>query len=150
MNQRLIWNINDVGDPLLNGDDGIKVLGKKSNFIFEYVGDQDFASLYPSILRAYNLDPVSQVGKFFLIDKHIKENLITNFGYAGLFESSKNESGSQESTDDFDISRGTNDMGPTLIDSLESKNWAKIGSKFFDLPSAEDMIKEIQAMKKEN
>ena len=51
--------------------------------------DEDFSSLYPSIIRAYNLDKNSQVGKFFLIDDHIKQRLLEDFGYEGLFAVSK-------------------------------------------------------------
>lgn len=62
-------NIIDVGDPALNdfcGIDGPN--GKPSMFIFEHVFDEDFSSLYPSIIQAYNLDKNTQIGKFFLID----------------------------------------------------------------------------------
>ena len=130
-----------VGDPNLNDKCGIKTIsGKNSMFLFENVFDEDFSALYPSIIRAYNLDKNTQVGKFFLIDSHIKDKLISEFGYDGLFESSKNDEGEGDLT--------SNDIGPTLVDSLTSRNWSRIGEKFFDLPSTAQMINELKLMKK--
>ena len=105
-------------------------------FIYENVFDQDFSSLYPSIIRAYNLDKNTQIGKFFLLDAHIKNKLIEDFGYDGLFAVSKN--------DEADGAEATSDVGPTLVDSLTSHNWGRIGEKYFDLPSTVDMIKELK------
>lgn len=125
-----------VGDPNLNDYCGIKLIGgKRSMFLFENVFDEDFSSLYPSIIRAYNLDRNTQVGKFFLLDNHIKEKLIDNFDYDGLFPVSKNEEATGE--------ENYTDIGPTLVDSLISHDWVKIGEKYFDLPSTTDMINEL-------
>lgn len=126
-----------VGDPNLNGYDGIKdASNHPSMFIYENVFDQDFSSLYPSIIRAYNLDKNTQIGKFFLLDAHIKNKLIEDFGYDGLFAVSKN--------DEAEGAEATSDVGPTLVDSLTSQNWGRIGEKYFDLPSTVDMIKELK------
>lgn len=95
----------------------------------------------PSIIRAYNLDKNSQIGKFFLIDEHIKQKLIEEYGYDGLFAVSKNE----EADADGDVS--SSDLGPTLIDSLVSHNWSRIGEKYFDLKTTTEMIKELKEMK---
>lgn len=128
-----------VADPLLNDYCGVKdASGKRSMFIYKNVFDEDFSSLYPSIIRAYNLDKNTQIGKYFLIDEHIKRKLIDEYGYDGLFSMSKNEEGSS------DNDSSVNDLGPTLVDSLESQNWERIGEKYFDLPSVEDMIKELK------
>lgn len=128
-----------VGDPNLNDYCGIKdSAGKKSMFIYEHVFDEDFSSLYPSIIRAYCLSPNTQVGKFYLLDSHIKNKLISEFGYDGLFAVSKNE----EATADGETS--VDDIGPTLVDSLESQDWGRIGQKYFDLPSASEVIKHFK------
>jgi len=133
-----------VGDPHLNDYCGIKdASGTPSMFLFENVFDEDFSSLYPSIIRAYNLDKNTQIGKFFLIDDTIKKNLIENFGYDGLFAVSKNEEG------DADGTVQTSDLGPTLVDSLISHDWNKIGQKYFNLPSTTDMINELKNKKEE-
>jgi hypothetical protein len=124
-----------VGDPNLNLPEGIEINGHQSKYIFENVFDQDFSALYPSI-RALNLDPSTLLGKFFWIDKEIKDKLIENFQYDGLFSSSKNEESEKVGE--------TDDLGPTFTDSLLSRNWSKIGEKFFLLPSAEELIKKIK------
>ena len=95
----------------------------------------------PSIIRALNLSAPTQIGKFFLIDEHIKQRLLEDYGYEGLFAVSKNE----EAEADGNIS--ASDMGPTLIDSLISHNWSRIGEKYFDLKSTSEMIRELKEMK---
>lgn len=132
-----------VADPEMNLNTGIDLFGngKLSKYIFEHVFDEDFSSLYPSIIRAFNLDKNAQAGKFFLLDDEIKSNLINNFGYDGLFTVSKND----EANASGEVS--TSDIGPTLVDSLVSHDYNKIGKKYFNLPSTEDMIKELTAKK---
>ena len=127
----------------MNLNTGIDLFGngKLSKYIFEHVFDEDFSSLYPSIIRAFNLDKNAQAGKFFLLDDEIKSNLINNFGYDGLFTVSKND----EANASGEVS--TSDIGPTLVDSLVSHDYNKIGKKYFNLPSTEDMIKELTAKK---
>lgn len=132
-----------VGDPNLNDYCGIDFFGKPSMFIYENVFDEDFSSLYPSIIRAFNLDKNTQQGKFFWFDDLIQKNLLEKYGYDGLFAVSKNE----EATADSDIS--TADLGTTLTDSLTSHDWNAIGKKFFDLPGTEDLLNELKSMKKE-
>jgi DNA polymerase elongation subunit (family B) len=131
-----------VADPNMNlPDNGIVLNGKSSKFLFEYLADFDFSSLFPSIIRAYNLDKNTQVGKFYLIDQHIKEKLLSEYDYEGLFAISKNEEADAESDGT------TDDLGPTLIDSLISFDMSKIGKKYFDLPSTEDLIEIIEKEK---
>jgi DNA polymerase elongation subunit (family B) len=130
-----------VGDPLLNKPCGIlDSSGKPSKYVFENVFDEDFSSLYPSIIMAYSLSPNGQVGKFFFLDDDIKNKLISQYDYDGLFLLSKNEEGS--------IEENKTDLGPTLVDSLISHNWSRIGEKFFDLPSTEEMITDLKSKKK--
>lgn len=125
-----------VGDPNLNEKCGIKIIGnKESMFIFENVFDEDFSSLYPSILRAFNLDKNTQIGKFFWVDNKIKDKLYSEFDYDGLFSISKAEEAEGQ--------RSNIDLGPSLVDSLESQNWSRIGEKYFSLPSTENMIEEL-------
>ena len=111
--------------------------GKLSKYVYEHVFDEDFSSLYPSIIRAYNLDKNSQIGKFFLVDEHIKNKLLEKYDYDGLFSASTNDEGTSSGE------ASTSDLGPTLVDSLVSRDWNKIGAKYFDLPSTEEMINEL-------
>jgi hypothetical protein len=131
-----------VADPNQNlPDNGIMLNGKKSNFLFENVFDEDFDSLYPSIIRAYNLDKNTQVGKFFLVDDHIKQKLLNDYDYDDLFPVSKNEAAAEGDGT-------TPDLGPTLVDSIMSFDFTRIGEKYFDLPSTEELIEEIEKNKK--
>jgi DNA polymerase elongation subunit (family B) len=131
-----------VLDPNKNlPDNGMVLNGKPSKFLFENVFDMDFSSLYPSIIRAYNLDKNTQIGKFFLIDEHIKNKLIKDFDYEGLLAQSKNieaDEGSDGTSDD---------LGTSLIDSLTSFNFSRIGQKYFDLPSTEELVRKIENKK---
>jgi DNA polymerase elongation subunit (family B) len=129
-------HIDNVGgfvlDPNLNlPDNGVVLNGKPSKFLFESVFDVDFSSLYPSIIMAYNLDNTTQVGKFFLNDDHIKDNLVSKHGY------------------DFSTQEDINneDLGPTFIDSLQSFDVSRIGEKYMDLPSTEDLVAKIEKIK---
>lgn len=131
-----------VADPNQNlPDNGIILNGRRSNFLFEKVFDMDFSALYPSIIRAYNLDKNTQIGKFFLVDKEIKEKLIMNFGYENLFVQSKNieaEEGAEANTDD---------LAPLLVDSIISSDYNRLGEKFFNLPSTKELIEKIEKLK---
>lgn len=131
-----------VADPNQNlPDNGIILNGRRSNFLFEKVFDMDFSALYPSIIRAYNLDKNTQIGKFFLVDKEIKEKLIMNFGYENLFVQSKNieaEEGAEANTDD---------LAPLLVDSIISSDYSRLGEKFFNLPSTKELIEKIEKLK---
>ena len=132
-----------VADPNLNlPDNGMVLNGKPSKYIFENVFDEDFASLYPSIIRAFNLDKNTQIGKFFLADNEIKEKLVNEFGYSGLFAQSANSDAEDGALE------GTNDLGPTLVDSIMSFDFARIGEKYFNLPSTDDLVKIIEERKK--
>jgi len=90
-----------------------------------------------------NLDPTTEVGKFFWIDPEIKNRLINDYDYNGLFAASKNEDAESDITD-----AGTNDIALSLVDSLHSQNWSRIGEKFFKLPSTEQLIEKLKNNKK--
>lgn len=129
-----------VQNPALNLPEGVKDFsGKPSDKIFEYVCDFDFSSLYPSILLAFNLDSTTEIGRFFLIDDHIKNKLVSEYGYADLFDTSKNEK-----ADKGALSEDNTDLGPTFVDSLQSQDWDKVGIKYFDLPSTEELIEKLR------
>jgi DNA polymerase elongation subunit (family B) len=129
-----------VADPLKNENLGIKTVSKKpSQFIFEWVFDEDLSALYPSIIRSFNLDKQTQIGKFFLLDDEIKSRLIDEYGYDGLFSLSKNEEAEGKSAEEV-----VSDLGPTITDSLMSRNWSRIGEKYFMLPSTEELLIELK------
>jgi hypothetical protein len=160
-----------VSDPLLNDFVGMEIFsGKKSRFLYEWVCDQDFSSLYPSIIRAYNLDSLHIKGKFYCIDDETKQKLKDKYDCADMFYLSTKDADSQASEDDEDdddddssdsdelsdddIITGksskkveTDDLGPVLADTIMSQDWSMLGEMFFDLPSTEQIINKLKSKK---
>ena len=137
-----------VSDPNLNDNVGMEVIkGKPSKFLFENVCDEDFSSLYPSIIRALNLDALNIIGKFYIIDDDINKKLKEN-GFSPLFKiPTKNKKEEEDDDDDFDsdtkVVEETNDSSIILSDILSSRDFVKLGEMYFDLPSSEEVIKKI-------
>lgn len=52
-----------VADPLLNGYNGIDINGAFSKFVYEFAIDFDYSALYPSNIRAFNIDATTQYGR---------------------------------------------------------------------------------------
>lgn len=143
-----------VSDPTLNDKVGVEIFkGKPSKYMFELVCDEDFSSLYPSIIRTWNLDSTNISGKFYCIDDSIKKKLKEEYGCDGMFDLSIKDEGNDddadESSDDIGdaIKSGddneTDDLCPVMADALISADWASIGTLFFDLPTTEDLINDI-------
>ena len=145
-----------VSDPMMNEHVGVEIIpGKYSMHLFKNVCDQDLSSLYPSIYRAFNLDSSTYLGKFYLIDEDLKQRLKDKYDYNGLFKlSEKDDENSDIDNDDDDDDESdsiknvsmaeTNDLGPTVVDSIISQNWERIGEKYFKLPyeKLEEYIKK--------
>ena len=55
-----------VADPELNGHNGMMINGKRSKYVYQKVIDFDLSSLYPSIIRAFNIDTTTQYGRLFI------------------------------------------------------------------------------------
>lgn len=108
-----------VGDPKLNGYNGIMINGKKSMYIYDNVIDVDLSSLYPSIIRAFNMAPNCMHFRIVIDEQVGNEN--------------------QFSFDKYD-------RGGDLIDNYETKQYIKIGAKWLNLPGYSeltDLIMEI-------
>jgi hypothetical protein len=81
------------------------------------------------------------IGKFFLIDKDIENKLRNEFGYDDLFQESKNIKANQGEGNSL------KDLSRFLVDSIISQNWSRLGEQYFDLPSTDDMYKELKEKK---
>lgn len=151
-----------VADPELNEKEGIEIIkGKPSKYVYKNVCDQDFSSLYPSILRAWNLDSLHIIGKFYCIDGQTKSKIKSQFGYKNMFNLSKkdddniNEEVDDDSDDliddlsDDNTGLETNDLGPVISDAIMSQQWSRVGELFFNLPSTEKLINKIKKQIKE-
>ena len=166
---KLINHVDNHGAFVLDPDNveynGIKIgENKYSKYIRRNVIDQDLESLYPSILRALNLDPNTLVGKFYLKNDEIKRKLKNVYGYDGLFNLSAKSKKTEEvdSLEDDDdeedletaiVTSGnskkkvigeTDDLTPTLVDEIMSQNWNSLGSKFLGLPTIEEMFQDLE------
>ena len=133
---------------------GAKLVGdQRSMHLFKNVCDQDLSSLYPSIYMTINIDNGTLLGKYYLVDDMLKERLKTKFDYTGMFKLAEKETDdNDEETENDDDSDGpeTNDLGPTVVDSLMSQDWESIGEKYFLLPNIEttyEKLEKIIAMK---
>ena len=164
---KLLNHIDNHGAFVLDPDNveanGIK-LGKNkySKYIRKNVIDQDLESLYPSILRALNLDPNTLIGKFYIKNDKIKRNLKNKFGYEGIFnlssKSKKTEDVGDVDDDDEDLEEvvvtngnsrkkvieETDDLSAVLVDEIMSQNWNSLGNKFLNLPTVEEMAIELE------
>ncbi len=109
-----------VADPTLNNLNGLYVLGQQSRFIFKYVSDYDFAAMYPNILMSHNQAPHTMYGKCII------ENRINNNHY-----------------NKFDLDNDLYDAGREFVDNIACKDIGALGKKWFNLPSLEELIKEI-------
>lgn len=100
-----------VADPNLNDHMGMELNGRLSMYVFQKVIDFDLAALYPSIIRAFNIDGSTQYGRLLI--------------------------GDEPPTKEYDA-------GGEFTDHLEAQNWIELGKKWFNLPSTEDLIKELE------
>ena len=108
-----------VGNPLNNDRVGDFLYGRQSKYVFSYVIDFDFSSLYPSIIIANNIGQNPLVGKLVLKAedwKHINQDP-TNVYF---------------------------DPAKDLFDDLSTKNYSQVGNKWFNLPKFEDVLKAVE------
>ena len=117
-----------VGNPLLNSETGTKLFGKRNKFIYDNVMDFDYASLYPSIMIAFNIERNTMVGKLIIPDAPIRL-------YDYIFEGSN---------DDEEVLESKYDAGRDFLDNFLTGDVLSIGTKWFNLPSFEDLHYKLQ------
>lgn len=105
-----------VGNPLNIEHVGMKIDDRLSKFIFELVIDEDLASLYPSIMIAYNISSKTFLGKLNLITSKKEEE---NMEYIEI-----------DKTDKF-------------IDYYTSENYSKLYQKFFGIKSFDSILADF-------
>ena len=130
--------------------------GELSMHLFRNTCDLDLSALYPSLIRTLNLDASTLVGKFYLYDPMLKQRLKDEFGMEGLFDLSTKDDDSSEVEDEEDEegnvtkSAGeTEDLGPTIVDTLLSQNWEMVGAKYFKLPTISEIYTDLQKIIKD-
>ena len=105
-----------VANPLLNMLMGVSVLGKRSNFIFNNVGDMDFAAMYPNITMALNIAPSTMYGK-----------VIVNYIPTKYMDADRYDSGQD------------------MMDNYLCRNYIGFGNKWLGLDAHEDLDARIKA-----
>lgn len=161
---RKLFDIKDkygayVSSPELNDTVGMELFrGKFSMYLFELVCDFDFSSLYPSIIRAFNLDSGNIDGKFYVMDEDIKQKIISKYHCPEMFYYSIKGKKTDDDDDDDDVDdiiegkpskvNETDDLNSALADALQSRDYNKIGNIFLDLPSTADLITKLRERKK--
>lgn len=124
-----------VGDPNNNLPVGKKLLGELSSYIFDYVIDYDLSSLYPSIIRAFNIDITTQYGRLLI-------NELPAFDDDRLLPELVNQIAEAEHE---------RDLGGEFLEDYNTRDFDYIGRKWFALPNDEELIAHFSKfMKSEN
>ena len=111
-----------VADPELNEAMGIKVFGVPSKYIFDFVVDMDFSSMYPNEIIAFNIAPNTMIGKLALVNDAVE-----------AYKSAQEEITKEDKVED---------AGKDFVDNMLTKNVLNMGTKWFNLPRTE----EVQAL----
>ena len=82
-----------------------------------------YSSLYPSLILTFNLSADTLAGKLFIENDDIREKLEFLYDY-----------------DTVDL----HDLGNVYMESLTTKDWIGIGSRFYNLPTVDEMLDDIR------
>lgn len=102
-----------VADPELNSHTGIMVFGSPSMYIYDNSVDEDFSSMYPNEMISFNIAPNCMLGKLIIDRKYVD---ILN-----------------------DIEGEKEDLGKDFIENFLVGNVGTMGSKWFGLPSFDEL-----------
>lgn len=110
-----------VGDPLLNGHNGMEINGRKSKYIHENVMDFDFSAMYPNVICSFNIFTSTQYGRIIIPEP--------------VYESEN------------PLKQGNYDRGGEFIDNYHTNDLIQTGSRWFNLPTVENMIYDLEKIK---
>ena len=107
-----------VADPeKINNDSRLKIYGLFIN-LFDNCVDFDFASLYPSIIRQFNIAANTIIGKLIIDEKvHDKENI-------------------------SDMDKWT--RASAFMEDIQSQQWLEFASRWFNLPDYTTLYHEVE------
>lgn len=109
-----------VGDPLKIGNYSKKTINDIPVMIFDNLDDFDYKSLYPSLIREFNMSPNTQIGKIQMPYKiHNKEGHIPSENFA------------------FNRSR-------EFAEDFTSKDWLEFGSRWLHLATYSELLDDIE------
>ena len=131
-----------VGDPMLMAEgkenvNGYPVLGKPNKFIYNLCIDFDYTALYPSIDITFNISATTMIAKLFINES--VEDLAKKVNRA-IERAYENDDGDEDEVDEkvVDIS-DLEDQGMHFMDDYQTGNILNTGSKWFNLPTVEEM-----------
>lgn len=122
-----------VGNPLLIDDFGMELYGKQTNYLFEFSIDMDMGAFYPNTNYVLNIDPECLIFKVI-----IPSNQYDCRGGDIPFKGITDVQLIKENAPSWD-----DDMAKEIFDNFQSRNYLSLGYKFMNLPSIEDVEKEL-------
>lgn len=123
-----------VGDPKLITNFGDFLFGKRTNSIFKYSIDLDMSSFYPSTIRIMNIDCSTLIFKVIIpADQYdVRGGKIPFHGITDTQINPRNN-------DSF-----TDDIAKEVLDNFQTKNYLSFGYKWLNLPSVNEVYKEVK------
>lgn len=122
-----------VGNPLLNGNFGMELFGKKTNNLFQYSVDMDMSAFYPSTIQVMNIDPSTLIFKVILDASQFKCR-----GGKLNFNGITDVQCVKENSDSFE-----NDVAKEAFDNYQTRNVISTGHKWLNLPSVGDVYERL-------
>lgn len=132
-----------VGNPENNGNYGTKILGFRSKYIFQWVIDMDFSSMYPNILITFNIAPNTLIGKLFV--NETAKDLVNKLNaiYDKVDDEEYNDD--EEESDDYGLEATlVEDKGKDFIENYLTGNIPNTGKIWFNLPSTEEVFERFK------
>lgn len=127
-----------VGNPNLIDYFGDELYGHKTNSIFKYSIDFDMSSFYPSTIRAMNIDPSTLIFKMIMNAEQFDVRG-GDIPFHGITDSQIVKANG----DSFN-----GDIGKEVMDNFQTKNYLYTGFKWMNLPSVNEVYKEVMKRKK--
>lgn len=123
-----------VGDPKLITNFGDFLFGKRTNSIFKYSIDLDMSAFYPSTIRIMNIDCSTLIFKVIIsADQYdVRGGTIPFHGITDTQINPRNN-------DSF-----TDDIAKEVLDNFQTKNYLSFGYKWLNLPSVNEVYKEVK------
>jgi DNA polymerase elongation subunit (family B) len=114
-----------VGDPELNDHVGETIFGLQSKYVFKYVIDMDFSSMYPWTIISFNISAKTLIGKL----------IINNEYYHGNAKDMYEEDPSLKF-----------EAGKEFFENYITKDLIRLGVNWFNLPSVDEMISDLEEL----
>lgn len=127
-----------VGNPLLITDFGDFLFGRRTNSIFKYSIDLDMGAFYPSTIRIMNIDCSTLIFKV-IISANQYDIRGGDIPYHGITDTQMVSTNKDSFVDD---------IAKEVIDNFHTKNWLSFGYKWLNLPSVNEVYKEVKKRRK--